>query len=55
MYGINHDNLHVQVFLFLPAGDAKNDVMTGLSKLHFHPEHYRLNAVQTFAYDPARQ
>jgi len=35
------------------AGDAKNEVLTGLSKLKYDPALYRANALQGLVYDPA--
>ena len=40
------------IFLYT-AGDAKNEVLTGLSKLKYDPALYRANALQGLVYDPA--
>ena len=37
------------------AGDARNEVLTGVHKLGFNPELYRMNAYQGLAYDPSRK
>lgn len=36
------------------TGDARNEVLTGVHKLGFNPELYRMNAYQGLAYDPSR-
>ena len=36
------------------AGDARNEVTTGVSKLGFDPAIYRANALQSLVYDPLR-
>ena len=47
---------HYIVCSLLPctAGDARNEVMTGVSKLGFDPAIYRANALQSLVYDPLR-
>ena len=37
------------------AGDAKNEVLTGVNKLGFDPAIYRANALQSLSYDPLRK
>ena len=37
------------------AGDAKNEVLTGVNKLGFDPAIYRANALQSLTYDPLRK
>ena len=37
------------------AGNAGNEVLTGLAKLKFDPNLYRVNACQGLVYDPMRK
>lgn len=37
------------------AGDSRNEVLTGVQKLGFNPDLYRMNALQGLAHDPSRK
>lgn len=46
----------IELFTFPhTAGDARNEVLTGLSKLKYDPALYRANALQGLVYDPASE
>ena len=42
-------------YLFIVAGDFRSEVLTGVHKLGFNPDVYKLNAFQGLAYDPSRK